>query len=79
MTASDTITFTAFHTRGMPGETRSSQVPRAASAALTASETSNKKPIATMRPKERTRSIMNALKVALFGFGFTRQMVFRAV
>ena len=41
--ARGTNTFMAFHTKGMPGEIRSSQVPKAASAALTGSETSSVK------------------------------------
>ncbi len=49
----------------------------AASAALTVSDTSSRKPIATTRPNERRRSITNALS-CVPGLGFTRQMVLNA-
>jgi hypothetical protein len=77
ITPSETSTLTTFQSNGTPGALRSSQPESAARAALTASETSNRKPIATTRPNDRTRSSRNALKF-IPGFGVTRQIVLSA-
>ena len=74
---SETAVLTPLQSSGTSGAYRDSQLFRAARAAVTASETINRKPIATTRPNERRRSMKKALR-CLPGLGFTRQIVFSA-
>jgi hypothetical protein len=74
---SDTNMLTALQSSGTAGAYWASQPFRAASAAVTARETINRKPIATTKPNERRRSIRNAFRLVP-GLGFTRQIVFSA-
>ena len=60
---SETSTWTPLHASGTLEERRASHVLNAARAAVTASETISRKPIATTRPKERRRSSRECLQV----------------
>ena len=75
MTASDTTTLISCKTAGPPTTVRWIRAESAVSAALTSSDTSNKKPIETTRPNDRSRLRISRFKPDFLGSVLTRKIV----